>query len=415
MNNTVTRTRYYRPAGSRNRAFISAVFAGLLAISITFSACNVPIISDIIDHVTVREPDAASTVTSRPEAIDKIIAAVTAGDDSITLDIVCSEYEAESFVKDFDPFFGGPNAYRVEKTFDDVILHEGDSPVFVSRVLYQLEQSANWYVLKLLEDPSYAIPEDVSSDISKAATALADKLPTITKKIFGKEGPDKDLSSYELVLMTHDWLVANIEYDEKMTATSSDNSAYGALIDKKTICQGYSEALELILRYATDVPVRMEIGEGDSGDGYWVGHAWNLVQLDGTWYHIDTTFDDQIGNKKGKVDHYYFGQNDKVMKNDHKWETELWPECDGKSYLYYRTAKLYTKSLDDARTVIRKQLEAGPKKNSSSINIEFVADGYEIDGNDLQFIYREYPDVEDVYKASVAIGSKDVINLRIDY
>jgi hypothetical protein len=159
----------------------------------------------------------------------------------------------------------------------------------------------------------------------------------------------------------------------------------------------------------------MEIGEGDSGNGVWIGHAWNLVQLEGVWYQIDTTFDDQIGNKKGEVDHFYFGQTDKVMKKDHKWDEELWPAADGDNFLYYRTSGLYTKDIDTAKEIIRKVLDKGPKKKKKSLNIEFVADGYKIVGDDLQFIYREYSKVNDIYKATIKVGGKNIINLRIDY
>ena len=47
-----------------------------------------------------------------------------------------------------------------------------------------------------------------------------------------------------------------------------------------------------------------------SGDG----HVWTGVQLDGNWYHIDTTWDD-AGYEDNSVDlqHLYFGLNDELM------------------------------------------------------------------------------------------------------
>ncbi|MDR0817400.1 MAG: hypothetical protein LBN35_02035 [Clostridiales Family XIII bacterium] len=394
---------------------IGAVPAVLLALLVVFAACNLSIISELFDNFVQSKPDAERTITTRAVAVEQIMKAVEAGDSKIVLDIACREDEVESYVKDIDPFFGGANAYRIESTFDDIELEEGGPASFVSRIEYQLEQSPNWYALKLMQDPEFTVPEGVAADVSLAASALAKAVPKATAKIYGADGPEADLSSYDLVLKAHDWLVANIKYDEDMEATSKDNSSYGAFIGKKTLCQGYAEALELILRYATDVPVRMEIGEGDSGDGIWIGHAWNLVQLDEVWYQIDTTFDDQIGNKKGEVDHYYFGQTDNVMKQDHKWTTELWPEADGQSFLYYRNEGLYTKNIDEAVAVIKKVLDKGPTKKKKSVRIEFVADGYKIDSGDMQFIYRDYPEVEDIYKSAVKIDGRNVLNLKIDY
>ncbi|MDR0851202.1 MAG: hypothetical protein LBN36_01775, partial [Clostridiales Family XIII bacterium] len=131
--------------------------------------------SEFIDTITETAPDPSLTVTSKQDAVSRIMKAVESGDSEITLDIVCSENDAESYVKDIDPFFGAPNAYRVESTFDDIVIEEGKPPVFVSRVRYQLAQSTNWYALKLLDDP--ANPIEVPADKSAAASELAKKLP----------------------------------------------------------------------------------------------------------------------------------------------------------------------------------------------------------------------------------------------
>ena len=37
------------------------------------------------------------------------------------------------------------------------------------------------------------------------------------------------------------------------------------------------------------------------------GHTWNLVKLDGEWYHIDPTWDDSDDQ------HFYFGVTDEMM------------------------------------------------------------------------------------------------------
>ena len=39
------------------------------------------------------------------------------------------------------------------------------------------------------------------------------------------------------------------------------------------------------------------------GNAAWDSHAWNLVQLDGKWYHVDVTWDEAGG-------HLYFLKSD---------------------------------------------------------------------------------------------------------
>lgn len=65
-------------------------------------------------------------------------------------------------------------------------------------------------------------------------------------------------------------------------------------------------------------------------------HAWNLVKLDGEWYHLDTTWNDPIytGIFKwlGEQTYDYFLISDKKMKKDHEWDYELYPQTALKSY-----------------------------------------------------------------------------------
>lgn len=57
-----------------------------------------------------------------------------------------------------------------------------------------------------------------------------------------------------------------------------------------------------------------------TGPDYPPQHAWNLVKIDGNWYHVDTTWED--GNP-GK----YVSLTDDEMRKDHKWEQGGLPEC----------------------------------------------------------------------------------------
>ncbi len=52
--------------------------------------------------------------------------------------------------------------------------------------------------------------------------------------------------------------------------------------------------------------------------GYAEGsHAWNIIQIDGAWYHVDTTWDDPT-NKGGDYIRYdYFLKSDTYMRRDH--------------------------------------------------------------------------------------------------
>jgi hypothetical protein len=50
-------------------------------------------------------------------------------------------------------------------------------------------------------------------------------------------------------------------------------------------------------------------------------HAWNLVLLDGIWYHVDATNDDINRNK------YYLKTDDFMLDNGYKWDSSLFPDA----------------------------------------------------------------------------------------
>ena len=66
-------------------------------------------------------------------------------------------------------------------------------------------------------------------------------------------------------------------------------SAYGALVEGETVCTGYAKAYKAICDYM-GIECMMINGEQDE-----VGHAWNMVLLEGVPYYVDCTYGDTGG------------------------------------------------------------------------------------------------------------------------
>ena len=118
------------------------------------------------------------------------------------------------------------------------------------------------------------------------------------------------MSQMEIALKIHDYLVLNAEYDYDTLNTYgkvSDEShkAYGILVNKIGVCDGYANAYKLLLHeYGIDSVVVISTS---------MSHAWNMVNIDGKYYQVDVTWDDPIINGKdlnGYVSHTYFMKND---------------------------------------------------------------------------------------------------------
>lgn len=132
-----------------------------------------------------------------------------------------------------------------------------------------------------------------------------------------------NMSDRDKVKAIHDYLVKHTEYDFdnylNKTIPKESYSAYGALIKGIAVCQGYSEAFNLLANLA-GVPSIIVSGEA-SGYGGYGSHAWNLVLVDGEVRHVDVTWDDLVPDRDPDYVRYdYFLVTDKEICKDHNWD-----------------------------------------------------------------------------------------------
>ena len=139
-------------------------------------------------------------------------------------------------------------------------------------------------------------------------------------------------SAYERVKTIHDYMAENYSYDSRLY-NDPNNSAYqesysftGLLNNSTGVCQAYAELFDLLCARAN---VDCLIVYGDSNG---VGHAWNLVKLDGDYYHIDVTFDDPVPDRPGRVYYEYFCLTDSQISADHSWVKANYPAANGAKY-----------------------------------------------------------------------------------
>ena len=95
-------------------------------------------------------------------------------------------------------------------------------------------------------------------------------------------------SDYENLKTVYDWMCQNITYDYENLYDDSyylKHTAYAALINGTSVCQGYALLMyRLLLELGIDCRVIVGSSSGES-------HAWNIVQLDGKYYNLDSTWD----------------------------------------------------------------------------------------------------------------------------
>lgn len=95
-------------------------------------------------------------------------------------------------------------------------------------------------------------------------------------------------SDYQKIRAIHGYLAEHVTYDYKDLNDSGNvlkYTAYDALIQHTSVCQGYASSLYRLLMEA-GIPVRIVIGTSRNQN-----HAWNIVQLRGKWYFMDSTWE----------------------------------------------------------------------------------------------------------------------------
>jgi len=134
-------------------------------------------------------------------------------------------------------------------------------------------------------------------------------------------------TEFEKVKAINDYIVSNTTYGTKTKA--SPHSAYALLMEGQAVCQGYALTAYKMLEQA-GFDVKYVVGTVNNNEA----HAWNLVKIDGNWYHLDTTWNDPLPNRFGASSYDYFLVTDAQLKKDHKWIAANYPAATSTKYNY---------------------------------------------------------------------------------
>ena len=123
----------------------------------------------------------------------------------------------------------------------------------------------------------------------------------------------------------HDYIINHTEYDVLKTKNIEDttyksNTAYGVLFQGFGICSGYSDTMKIFLDKLNVINYKVSNDQ----------HIWNLVYLDGTWYHLDLTWDDPVSDKNITRDSYFMINTKKLKLLDddvHYYDVSIFKEA----------------------------------------------------------------------------------------
>ena len=170
----------------------------------------------------------------------------------------------------------------------------------------------------------------------------------------------EDMTDYEKCEVIYNYLSGNVLYSYDLlnalnTSYTFDRgiTAYGAMIDNLTICQGYADAFDMLTSMLGMECIQI-FGYGDNEP-----HNWNMIQLDGNWYHVDCTYGNAFGMADNRCSKAYFFASDKQIQKDHRWNRDDVNAAEDDSLYYYTYHDLYVTSQEELEAKVGDVVRAG--------------------------------------------------------
>ena len=215
----------------------------------------------------------------------------------------------------------------------------------------------------------------------------------------------KAKNSWELELEIHNILANSITYYDDTREFSDPKNAprylsiIGALLDGKANCQGYSDAFYTIASMAGFTVSRMSVETRDDL------HQVNTILLNGSWYVVDVTFDDQ--DDKGPLNYRLFNAG---LDQIHEFTWKPWKEINkisatsGRDYYYNYKENLFNNINSFVDYVVEKWLNgektviAAIKNQSDGKTVEkSLKSAMDKTGKAYNYNYWYFDDTKDFY------------------
>lgn len=219
-------------------------------------------------------------------------------------------FECEKRVKE------GILAGKTEIDLTDLQNSDGTFPIGYYDLLYFSPYISNGidYRVYLGSSVTLKITNNMSLEETKAYFALVDKKVNEVSKL-----TSGTMSDEQKALIVHDYLIYECayDYDNYLEGTIPDDSyrSGGLLMNGTGVCQAYAYTFKYILNLAG-----VECHVTSSSE---IKHAWNIVKIDGEYYHVDCTWDDPVYDKIGCVEHGFFLVSDEAIQTARNGGTKV--------------------------------------------------------------------------------------------
>ena len=161
---------------------------------------------------------------------------------------------------------------------------------------------------------SYSLPGDMTLTFSAAGaedrvqeyrTASMDAPIAVHDQLWADQQITSGMTELEKARVYYTWVCENTVYDYQAGDRSISHTPYSLFALGTAVCDGYTGAYNLLLKL-----------EGiDCTTLSNSSHIWTVATLDGTEYHIDTTW----GDSSRTINYNYFAMTEAQSRAEHPW------------------------------------------------------------------------------------------------
>lgn len=192
--------------------------------------------------------------------------------------------------------------------------------------------------------PEYIFEKSKVKDHKKAMKSRVEKLARQAASMNEKEKEQ----------FVHDFICQNVHYDKLKKPYSHE--IIGPMGHGVGVCEGIAKTVK-ILCDNLGIWCIIAISEANPEKKIKYRHAWNIVRIDGKYYHLDATFDNSLGEADA-IRYDYFNLDDSKIFKDH--EPVIWkvPACADGDHFYYKEKKISFAKIEEVK---KRALQAAKK------------------------------------------------------
>ena len=284
-------------------------------------------------------------------------------------------------LKAFSSFAGSFPCPQIGRGVDLMkVLHTvlGDNPsvIYFDRMNIQTVTS----ILEKRVDLTGVCSREQAEKAAMSLEETADKIVSLVRAEGGNE--------YSRLLKLYELLQKNIKYDhDELKAVSRGTSknpvshnAYGALIHKKAVCDGFSSAFALLAQ-KLGFECMMVVGRSAYAAASFTEHAWNVIKIKRKYYHMDLTWDARKFDSFKEFSYEYFALTGEELSRDHSWDKKAVPLCSDRNYSYYSKNGLYADNTEELKKIVK----AINKKNADVFRLK-ISRNIKLPDNDGDYL-----------------------------